>query len=125
MASVNEKMTAIADGFRNSRGLTEKIGLDRMAELAAVPLGAMLPTLENPGSADDLVEGKELIGPDGEIVRGNIQLSVGLKYSSVEPEFKEDGKAYARATVSRTVTLQSGSEISMALDLEKWTGGSY
>lgn len=32
-------LTAIADGFRTSRGITDKISTERMAELAAVPIG--------------------------------------------------------------------------------------
>lgn len=33
-----EKLEAIADGFRSSRGLTEKISLDDMARLSLVPV---------------------------------------------------------------------------------------
>lgn len=35
-----EKLTNIADGFRTSRSLTERLSLDDMAELAAVPIGS-------------------------------------------------------------------------------------
>ena len=35
-----DKLTAIADGFRASRGITEKLSLDRMAELARVEIGS-------------------------------------------------------------------------------------
>ena len=35
-----DKLTAIADGFRASRGTTQAYTLDEMAELAAVPLGS-------------------------------------------------------------------------------------
>ena len=126
MASVNEKMTAIADGFRESRGLTGKINLDKMAELAAVPLGAMLPTLTNPGGADDLVEGKELIDQDGNVVTGTIRVLMGKMFTLLTPEFSEDGsKVTLKAELPQTSVLQSGGVISMSADVEKWTGGSY
>lgn len=38
--ALTDKLTAIADGFRSSRGTSEHFTLDRMAQLAAVPVGA-------------------------------------------------------------------------------------
>lgn len=35
-----DKLTTIADGFRSSRGLSEQLTLERMAELALVPIGS-------------------------------------------------------------------------------------
>ena len=35
-----DKLRAIADGFRASRGITEELSLDRMAELARVEIGS-------------------------------------------------------------------------------------
>ena len=35
-----DKLTAIADGFRTSRGITEELSLDEMAELARVDIGS-------------------------------------------------------------------------------------
>ena len=42
--------------------------------------GVELPTLTNPGSADDLVSGKQLIGADGSVVEGSVP--VGSDWSS-------------------------------------------
>lgn len=41
--ALTDKLTAIADGFRESRGTTDKLSLDEMATLASVPLGGELP----------------------------------------------------------------------------------
>ena len=37
--ALTDKLIAIADGFRTSRGLTEELSLDRMAELASEEIG--------------------------------------------------------------------------------------
>ena len=98
--SVNSKMTAIADPIRTLKGATGKMGLDVMASnlgevvnecdtqadlIAQIKTaladkaagGVELPTLENPGSADDLVLTKQLIDADGNVVKGNLLLHSG------------------------------------------------
>lgn len=71
--SVNSKMTAIADAIRDKTGGTDPLTLDQMAaEIASIQTGVELPTLENPGSASDLAQGKQLIGADGSVVEGNV-----------------------------------------------------
>lgn len=88
--------------------------------------GTALPTLENPGSADDLVEGKELIDQNGNVVTGTIRLAMGQMFTGLTPEFSEDGsKVTLKAELSHTSVLQSGGVISMSANVEKWTGGSY
>lgn len=42
--------------------------------------GVTLPTLENPGTADDLAENKQLIGADGSIVTGSVNVIDGSEY---------------------------------------------
>ena len=98
--SVNSKMTAIADPIRSLTGQTGKMGLDSMAsnldevvdecdtqadliqqiKTALVDKaagGVTLPTLTNPGSAGDLVKGKELIDQDGKRVIGTLEVVEG------------------------------------------------
>jgi hypothetical protein len=96
MATVNEKMTAIADEIRTLSGTTGAMGLDAMAsnvgeangkvttqvdlieqiqtalEGKATGAGKELPELTNPGSAADLLAGKQLIDGNGNIVEGTI-----------------------------------------------------
>ena len=94
--SVNSSMTAIADKIRSLLGLTGTMGLDAMSGHLAAAVGqsdaqadliaqikaalegkaaggsggVQLPDLENPGSAEDLTEGKQLIGADGSVITG-------------------------------------------------------
>ena len=94
--SIHSKMTAIADPIRTLKGTSGKMGLDAMASnlvdavnecdtqadlitqiktvLADKAAGGVeLPTLENPGTASDLAQGKQLIGADGSVVEGEVE----------------------------------------------------
>lgn len=56
--------------------------------------GVELPTLENEGSAEDLAQGKQLIGADGSVVTGNVRTitdSTGFMGQAVR--YDEDGNA--------------------------------
>lgn len=120
MATVNEKMTAIADGFRNSRNITGTINLDKMAELAAVPLGVELPALSNPGVASDLTISKELISADGSVVTGTLKESTGsIAHNAGTPVYSEAEVAGAtiksigvKAISNEDIIVRSGSEFS-------------
>lgn len=93
--SVYEKMTAIANPIRTLSDKTVKLGLDDMASDLTAVVGAVdtqhdlirqiknslegkalpgggLPALDNPGTADDLALGKQLIDADGNVVDGNV-----------------------------------------------------
>lgn len=94
MATVNSKMTALADEIRELSGATDTKSLDEMkvdvdaanAEIAeqtelleqiAAALegkagGATLPTLDNPAVAADILSGKEAIDGDGNVITGTI-----------------------------------------------------
>lgn len=114
--SVNSKMTAIADKVRSLLGLTGTMGLDAMsanldaavsqsaaqAELigqiktalegkAGGSGGTVLPTLTNPGSASDLVEGKQLIGSDGSIVEGSVYVAPERVFVETQDIYKDGG----------------------------------
>lgn len=94
--SVNSKMTAIANPIRTLKGASGKMGLDAMASgltdvvnecdtqadlIAQIKTalankmaggGVELPSLENPGSASDLLEGMEMIDQHGTPVTGSM-----------------------------------------------------
>jgi hypothetical protein len=95
MATVNEKMTALANGIRELSGTTDTKSLDEMkidvdaanteiteqAELIAQITtalegkaggGTVLPTLDNPAVAADILSGKEAIDGDGNVITGTI-----------------------------------------------------
>lgn len=99
MATVNEKMTAIADEIRTLSGTTSAMGLDAMAsnvgdandtisdqtgllnqvkaalEGKAGGSGVELPTLTNEAIASQLLVGEQLIGSDGKVVTGTMPYS--------------------------------------------------
>ena len=92
----SESLTAIADEVRTLSGTTELMGLDDMAtnvgeanteidnqvELLAQAVAALegkasgsgvtLPTLDNPASASDILNGKEAIDSEGNVITGTI-----------------------------------------------------
>lgn len=94
MATVNEKMTALADEIRELSGTTDTKSLDEMkvdvdaanteiaeqtelleqiaAALEGKAGGATLPTLDNPAVAADILSGKEAIDGDGNVITGTI-----------------------------------------------------
>ena len=74
MSTQGDKLKAIADAIRAKEGSSDPIvANDFPARIAAIETGTQLPTLTNPGTAKDLVSGKQLINSDGEIVTGTIQ----------------------------------------------------
>lgn len=74
MSTQGDKLKAIADAIRAKEGSSAPIAAnDFPARIAAIETGTQLPTLTNPGTAKDLVVGKQLINSDGEIVTGTIQ----------------------------------------------------
>lgn len=67
----DKSLTAIADGFRTSRGTTTKYTLDEMALLAAE---RGVDTSEDTVSADNLLEGVTAHNSDGEQITGTIPI---------------------------------------------------
>ena len=61
---------------------------DRDIEVTAEAGGVELPELKNPGSAADLMEDKELIGQDGEVIAGSI-VNRGLLIANLSPNNPE------------------------------------
>lgn len=63
--------SAIADAIRAKTGGTDQIVADNFpSEIAAIETGIQLPTLTSPGTAADLLAGKQLIDGDGNIIEG-------------------------------------------------------
>lgn len=66
---------AVADAIRGKTGRTEPMTLEQMpGEISGIQTGAVLPELRNPGSAEDLMEGKQLIGSTGDPIVGTFTL---------------------------------------------------
>lgn len=97
--SVNSKMTAINDEIRSLVGVTGTMGLDAMAanlgtavsendqqavliqQIKAALEGKMavtLPYLSTPGTAGDLLNGKQLIDGNGNVVTGTLVPASGF-----------------------------------------------
>lgn len=67
--SIETSIARVAGQIQNQTDLIAQIKT-ALADKAAG--GVELPTLENPGTASDLAQGKQLIGADGSVVEGNL-----------------------------------------------------
>lgn len=108
--SVKSKMTALASAIRQKAGKTGALTIDGMiSAVNSITVGSggggvTLPTLNNPGSAEDLIVGKELIDATGTKVDGTLGIvmpgtdgliaptSAAVKYTS-----STNGRNYLRA----------------------------
>lgn len=88
-----DKLTAIADGFRASRGTTQAYTLDEMAELAAVPLGS--GTAPEDLTAE-LTEQEELIE--------ELMLTLAIKAAG-------GGDEVTQSIVNRTITTYADGDV--------------
>lgn len=59
----------------------------------AIKTGAQLPALANPGAASDLASGKQLIGPDGSVVTGTVEVTSGYGGRPYTPLFENKNGA--------------------------------
>lgn len=108
MATVNEKMTAIADAIRSKTGGTDILTLDGMAEaINGISTGTELPELTNPGTSSDLIYGKEFVNADGDKVvgtmpnNGAVSATLSLwKQSYTVPEGYHNGKGEVSLTTT-------------------------
>lgn len=71
---------AVADAIRGKTGSVATLTMEQMpGAISGIQTGgAELPELESPGSAGDLMEGKQLIGSDGHVVDGTFTLAPEL-----------------------------------------------
>ena len=90
--------------------------LDAMAEkIARIATGVELPTLTNPGTADDLVSGKELIDADGNIVTGTvIERTDSIRYTSAgTTDSGNDSYITFYKTASKDNLIRTGASVEM------------
>lgn len=135
-----ETVVSIADAIREKSGSNEKMTPIQMAARIQ-NLTTTLPELENPGSAADLLAGKELIDDDGNVVVGTIPTVNASTITMSSPTSAGKVTAYythragykaSEQTVTKTVQLstQSGKTITptksrqTAVSSSKWTTGT-
>lgn len=89
--SIETSIARVAGQIQNQTDLITQIKT-ALADKAAG--GVELPTLENPGSASDLAQGKQLIGADGNAVTGNLKVvsnvSMSLSQTASVSEYKDN-----------------------------------
>lgn len=78
-----QDIVAVADAIRVKTGKIDSLTLNQMVtEIESIPTGIQLPTLTNPGSASDLLSGKELINQDGNKITGTISTKTSSDLTS-------------------------------------------
>lgn len=120
MSALSDFLTGIANAIRGKTGETGVIPASQFAEkIAAIQTGTELPELTDPATADDIVESKQAIDSEGNIVTGTIpeynsgsQLSLPATSVSVE-----DGDLYVTGSVPSVwdLLLRGGTQIDMMM----------
>lgn len=114
-----ETLTGIADSIRKITGKTEPIKVEDISiEIETELSSPKLPTLENEGTANDLISGKELIDDDGNIVTGTFTLDSELTTQDnliAQIQTALEGKVSGGATVepilqTKTVTPSTSAQ---------------
>lgn len=80
-------MTALANTIRTKGGTSGKLAWPSgyQAAVEAIESGKALPTLSDPGTAEDLAAGKQLIDADGNVVEGNLYVADTLYFDEEPP----------------------------------------
>lgn len=120
MSALSDFLTGIANAIRGKTGETGVIPASQFAEkIAAIQTGTELPELTDPATADDIVESKQAIDSEGNIVIGTIpeynsgsQLSLPATSVSVD-----DGDLYVTGSVPSVwdLLLRGGTQIDMMM----------
>lgn len=128
------ELTRIANAIRVKTGTTDKISLEDMpAKIVAIESGTTLPELENEGSAADLMEGKELISSDGNIVTGTMPNNgaisstmdgINTKSVTVPAGYTSGGTVSLDNTIDNEVNEQADLISQIATALEGKAAGS-
>lgn len=89
--------------------------LDKVNALPDASTGVELPELSNPGSASDLLSGKELIDADGNVVTGTIETKTASNLSASGATVTVPAGYYAsQVSKSVTTTTQATPSISVS-----------
>jgi hypothetical protein len=73
--------------------------------------GTQLPTLKNPGTAEDLAKGKELIDADGNVVVGSIPVESAEFFDNYSDIYFDDGLLSPCYRLQEPVLLRKGTEV--------------
>ena len=109
---VNESsIVSIADAIRSAAGITDKMIFPEGFVSAIENMGGVkLPELTNPGSASDLLYGKELINEEGEVVTGIIESKSSSDLTASGPTITAPAGYYA-SDVSKSVTTKTSNDL--------------
>lgn len=100
-ASLIEKGQSVTD---------ESVFADYANKVRAIETGTALPTLADPGAADDLAAGKQLIAQDGSVVTGNVQTVTqggAYRYPGQIPELSGD-QIFTSLVFPKNVLFRTG-----------------
>lgn len=100
--SLKELFDATADAIRSKTGSTGKIVADNFPDaISDIETGVKLPELSYPGSAADLMKGKQMIDENGEIVTGTMPY---LGFGAIA-EAEEDSEIMEESDGTKTLYL--------------------
>ena len=125
-AKLDADLTTVADAIRAKSGASAALAFPEgfVASVSKIPTGSgtELPELKDPGTAEDLVWGKEMIDGDGNVVTG--------KFDLLPTEFAENSFLYAqnvgvreangskRICFKRTIDSRIGYEAESPIQME-------
>lgn len=123
-AKLDADLTTVADAIRAKSGASAALAFPEgfIASVSKIPTGTELPELKDPGTAEDLVWGKEMIDGDGNVVTG--------KFDLLSTEFAENSFLYAqnvgvreangskRICFKRTIDSRIGYEAESPIQME-------
>ena len=109
-------LTAIADSIRAKTGKTGEISVsDITSQIDNISTGAELPTLTNPGTASDLLSGKELINQSGNKITGNIPTKTSSDLTASGATVTVPSGYYA-SSVSKSVSTTTQATPSISIN---------
>lgn len=119
MSAISEKLALLlhtksdlkASLIEKGQSVTEEsVFADYADKVRAIETGTALPTLADPGAADDLAAGKQLIAQDGSVVTGNVQTVTqggAYRYPGQIPELSGD-QIFTSLVFPKNVLFRTG-----------------